>query len=136
MTKSIPFLMLVGLVISLSGCIIIDVDEKSSPGSYPKDDTVVEIDAVGKLSFENDRLQAYKSIAGREGLNANAQIHLVGAVYKKLDFEESKVDVLMALINNPSFCSAGKRAILDGLDNLSFENTKQKILKAVSERGV
>ena len=136
MRKSILVLVLTGFVIGLYGCIIIDVDEKSGSCSYPKDDTIVEIDAVGKLSFENDKLEAYKRIAGREGLNANGQIHLVCAAYKKLDFENSKEDVLMTLINNPGFCSAGKRAILDGLDNLSFENTKQKILKAISERGV
>lgn len=136
MRKSILVLVLAGLVIGFCGCVIIDVDEKSGSCGYPKDDTIAEIDAVGKLSFENDKIEAYKRIAGREGLNANAQIHLVGAAYKKLSFENSKEDVLMTLINNPSFCSAGKRAILDGLDNLSFENTKQKILKAVSERGV
>ena len=120
----------------MQGCVVIDVEETSSPTSISKDDTMVEIDAVGKLSFENGRHEGYKKIAEREDLSANAQAYLVEAVYKKLSFENSKEDVLLALINNPSFCSTGKRAILDDLDKLAFENTKQRILNAITERGV
>ncbi len=124
------------MVVCMQGCVVIDVEETSNPTSISKDDTMVEIDAVGKLSFENGRLEGYKKIAEREDLSANAQAYLVEAVYKKLSFENSKEDVLLALINNPSFCSAGKRAILDDLDKLAFENTKQRILNAITERGI
>ena len=125
------------LAMFLNGCIVV-LDEETRgpgrPGTHLPDDTIAEIDAVGKLSFDSDREQGYKRIAAREGLSAEAQVHLVAAVYRQLSFENAKEDVLLALINNPSFCAAAERAILEDLDKLSFENSKKRVLQAISEQ--
>jgi hypothetical protein len=95
---------------------------------------IEEIDAVGKLSFEPNRRDAYSRIANREGLSDAVQEHLVNAVFDNLSFEPFKRDVLMTLISNPCFGPAGKQAILTQLDRLSFEPTKAEILEAISRR--
>jgi len=40
----------------------------------------------------------------------------------------------LPLIENPDFCSAAERTILDKLDRLAFANSKKRILKAISDR--
>ena len=134
-------LLVVGLFLSavcLGGCLVIVSEERKGPERppvcLPADETIAEIDAVGKLSFDQNRQEGYKRIAEREGLSEGAQVYLVEAILDKLSFDNAKEDLLLTLINNPSFSSAGKQAILEGLDKLAFENTKQKILKAISER--
>ena len=134
-------LLVVGLLVSaicLGGCIVI-VDEETSGPSGPKvylpdDGTIAEIDAVGKLSFDSDRKQGYERIAAREGISAETQVHLVEAALGKLSFDNAKEDVLLTLIENPDFCSAAERKILEKLDRLAFASNKKKILKAISDR--
>ena len=134
-------LLVVGLLVSaicLGGCIFI-VDEETRgpnrPRTYsPDDETIAEIDAVGKLSFDSDREQGYKRIAARQGLSAEAQVHLVEAALGRLSFDNAKEDVLLTLIENPNFSRAAERAILQMLDKLAFANSKKKILKAISDR--
>ena len=133
-------LLVVGLLVSaicLGGCIFI-VDEETRgpgrPGTYSPDDTIAEIDAVGKLSFDSDREQGYERIAARQGLSAEAQVHLVEAALGRLSFDNAKEDVLLTLIENPDFSSDAERTILEKLDKLAFANSKKKILKAISDR--
>jgi len=133
-------LFIVGLFVlgmSLTGCFVI-VDEEtwepSGPGSSLPDDTIAEIDAVGKLSFDSDREQGYERIAAREGLSAEAQVHLVEAALDRLSFDNAKEGVLLTLIENPDFSRATERTILEKLDKLAFPSSKNKILKAISDR--
>jgi hypothetical protein len=130
-----------GLMILLAqGCLVIHAGGKESPdsperyGADPHDATVVEIGAVSKLSFDSNRQDAYKRIAERQDLSEGAQVYLVAAVFKHLSFENAKMDVLLTLVNNPAFSHAAKRAILDRLDRLSFENNKTALLDAVAKR--
>ncbi len=130
-----------GLVLAamwMQGCIVIHTEEERVPprpsATEPGDVTIREIDAVGKLSFDNDRQAGYKNIAERDGLSDRAQVHLVDAAFRHLSFENAKVDVLLTLIKNPCFGPAGKGAILERLDRLSFENHKTQILEAISQR--
>jgi hypothetical protein len=120
------------------GCISIHSEEETVPSRAPtrgpQDVTIREIDAVAKLSFENNRADSYKNIARRDALSDRAQAHLVAEVFKRLSFENHKVDVLMALIDNPCFSPAGKAAILDRLDRLSFENHRAAVLRAMNKR--
>jgi hypothetical protein len=133
-------LMVVGffiLAMFLNGCFVIVEEETRGPGrpgTHLPDDAIAEIDAVGKLPFDNDRQQAYKRIAGRAGLSDDAQVHLVEAVYSRLSFENAKEDVLLTLIANPDFSSAAERTILEKLDKLAFPNSRKRILKAISDR--
>ena len=131
-------LLIVGLIISaicLGGCIVIVDEETRGPGIYsPEDDTIAEIDAVGKLSFDSDRKQGYERIAARQGLSAEAQVHLVEAALGRLSFDNSKEDVLLTLIENPDFSSTAERTILEKLDKLAFPSSKKRILKAISDR--
>jgi hypothetical protein len=131
-------LLVVGLLVSaicLGGCIVIVDEETRRPRPYrPDDETIAEIDAVGKLSFDSDRKQGYERIAAREGISAEAQVHLVEAALGKLSFDNAKEDVLLTLIENPDFCSATERTILEKLDKLAFSSSKKGILKAISDR--
>ena len=125
-------------VMFLNGCFVIVEEETRGPSGpvvfSPDDETIAEIDAVGKLPFDSDREQAYKRIATREGLSPEAQVHLVEVALGRLAFDNAKEEVLLTLIKNPGFSSAAERAILDKLDRLAFSSSKKKILKAISDR--
>jgi len=133
-------LLIVGFIILatfLNGCIVV-LDEETRgpdrPGTHLPDDTIAEIDAVGKLSFDSDREQGFERIAAREGISAEAQVHLVEAALGRLSFDNAKEDVLLTLIKNPDFSRAAERVILEKLDKLAFASSKNKILKAISDR--
>ncbi|MHC4074284.1 MAG: hypothetical protein ACYTGS_20040 [Planctomycetota bacterium] len=59
--------LLVASVMCLVGCVVVVKEETWKPVGLPTDDAIAEIDAVGELSFESDRKQAYGRIAQREG---------------------------------------------------------------------
>ena len=123
----------------LTGCVVVVHDEKRHPRKpdvvrVPSDVVIQEIDAVGKLSFEPHRRDAYMRIAKRPDLHDEAQVQLVSAVFDHLSFEPMKRDVLMAIISNPCFGPAGRQTILSQLDRLDFEPTKTEILEAISRR--
>jgi len=134
-------LLVIGLFLSavcLAGCVVIVNEESRGPDGpevyIPDDETIVEIDAVGKLPFDSDRKQGYERIASREGLSAEAQVHLVDAALGKLSFDNAKEEVLLKLIENPDFSREAERTILEKLDKLAFSSSKKKILKAISDR--
>ena len=131
-------LLVIGLLVSaicLGGCFVIVDEETRGPRPHrPDDETIAEIDAVGKLPFDSDREQGYKRIAERQGLSPEAQVHLVEAALGRLSFDNAREDVLLTLIGNPDFSRAAERAILEKLDRLAFSSSKKKILKAISDR--
>lgn len=121
----------------VQGCISIHSEEVHSPepGTYEaRDTTIREIKVAGMLSFDNDRQKALKRIARRSGISDAAQVRLVETTFRRLSFEESKVDVLMTLVKNSSFSPAAEAAILGRLSQLSFERDRSKILGAISSR--
>jgi len=129
-------LIVVGLVVSVlcvGGCVVF-VSEETRRTRGGSDAMIAEIDAIGKLSFDSERKKGYERIAAREGLTAAAQVHLAEAVLGKLSFDNAKEQVLLTLIDNPGFCSAAEREILESIDALAFESSKKKILKAISDR--
>ena len=124
-------------VIFLNGCIVVVDEETREPGEpviHSSENAITEIDAVGKLPFDNDKEQAYKRIAARQGLSAEAQVHLVEAALSKLAFDNARERVLLTLIANPDFSSAAERTILEKIDKLAFANSRNRILKALSDR--
>jgi hypothetical protein len=127
-----------GLVMAcVGGCIIIDTEKTGvcvTRSAEPADVTNSEIDAVSKLSVEDNRREGYRRIAERKCLAADAQTHLVEAVFQHLSLEDSKVDVVMALIHNRCFNSEAKAAILQRLDSLSLEDNRREVLDAISSR--
>jgi hypothetical protein len=118
-------------IVCLSGC-----NDGGGGGVWgaKRDKTIVRIDAVDKLKFEQDKRLRYKKIAQNQGISPDAQVYLVKTVFNKLTFENAKEEVLLALIRNPVFCDSAEKAVLDRLDKLAFESSKMKILKAISER--
>jgi hypothetical protein len=143
MNGNLMFAGLLGFALCLGGCLVIVDEEKNEPGLPERssrnkvshnDAVIAEIDAVGKLPFDNDREQAYKRIAARQGLSTEAQVHLVEAVLSKLSFENAKESVLLTLISNPDFSRAAERTILEKIDKLAFANSRKRILKAISDR--
>jgi len=118
----------------VGGCLFVVSDEAHDHGGGPAGATIVEIDAVGELSFDSERKKGYERIARREGLSPRAQVYLVEAALGKLSFDNAKEDVLLTLIANPDFSSAAEREILESIDRLAFESSKKKLLKAISDR--
>jgi hypothetical protein len=135
------WLLIAGLALMmtwLSGCIVIDTEKTDSSWRSdvvePEDVTIREIDAVGKLSLEDNRHEAYKRIAHRHGLSTGAQVHLVEVVFEHLSFEDAKVDVLLTLVRNRCFRSEAKGALLDRLGGLALEDNRREILDAMSKK--
>ena len=136
MEKKLLLANLIILIICMQGCIVVVDDDQCSqePQDYSiaPDKTIIEIDAIGKLAFDNSRRDGFKRIAQREDLSPEAQVHLVKATFKYLSFENSKKEILLTLINNPNFCSDAEIEILNSLDKLAFNNSKEEILKAIN----
>lgn len=121
----------------LSGCIVIDTEKAESwrqESVEPEDVTIRQIDAVGKLSRDSNREDGYKRIAHRHGLSTGAQVHLVEAVFENLSRDSAKEGVLLTLIRNRCFRSEAKSAILDRLDGLARESSREKVLDAMSRK--
>ncbi|MHC4299927.1 MAG: hypothetical protein ACYS7Y_21830 [Planctomycetota bacterium] len=114
MKKGLLAIALFVSVLSLSGCSVL-VDDQTAELS---DATIAEIDAVGELSFDSEKKQRYERIAAREGLPVLAQVHLVEAVLENLAYDSVKAE----------------RAILERIDGLAFESSRQSVLEAISDR--
>jgi hypothetical protein len=128
-------LIIIGFAVSVllvGGCFIFE-DDEAYDGGASADTTIAEIDAVGELSFGSERKDAYKRIAKREGISPVAQVYLVEAVLDNLSRDDAKQEVLLTLIKNPSFSSVAEHEILNDIDQLAFESTKQEILEAISD---
>lgn len=135
--------------IVVSGCVVsIGGNDKPHPrNEIPKPSPVVvvpsntedtatlaEIDAIAKLSFDNGKKDGFVAVASRPGISHGVQVHLVNTSLRSLSFDGSKVDVLLPLIQNPSFSPAAKEAIFRQLDLLSFDASKTRIMNAIQER--
>jgi hypothetical protein len=139
MYKSMKYVVVLTCVLMFTGCMVVVKDEHRAPPAPDPQcavaaDTIAQIDAAGKMSFDSDKESAYKAIARRNHLCDAPQVHLVMAVFRELSFENSKESVLMTLIGNPEFSSAGERAILDRIDGLHFDSSKSRVLKAINAR--
>ena len=137
MKKSLLAVTLMILAACLAGCLVIVDEETRGPKDRPPEPTertIAEIDAVSKLTFDSDKREGYKRIAARAGISPDAQVYLVEATFAKLVFDNAKEDVLLTLIGNRSFSEAAEQTILENLDRLPFDNSKQKVLRAISER--
>jgi hypothetical protein len=128
--------------ILLSGCIYVGVERKVGspevvvvPQGTADSATFAEIDAAGKLDFENSRASALITIAGRTNLSCSAQVHLQDTAFRRMSFENQKMDVLRTLIRNSSFCNPAKQNLLVNLNKLSFDNNRAEILRLINERG-
>ncbi len=146
MRKVLIFLVLVCTALSIGGCIVAN-GNKGGKGGVVNGDCVyaadwgecavviAEIEAIGKLKMESSKTNRYSAIAMRDNLACGAQGKLVKAVFSELRMESSKQRVLLALIENRCFCTAGKMAILKRLSKLHMESNKEQILSVLNERG-
>ena len=137
MTRYASIILLALVAVGTTGCIVIStekVEKCPPPVVVPSEPTIAEIDAVGKLAFDHDRCAGYLRIAAREGLSDAAQVHLIDAACRRLDFENMRMDVLLALVDNPCFGPVGEAALLERLNCLDFEHNKRKILDVVGAR--
>jgi hypothetical protein len=132
-------------VAALSGCVGISIgnrESKSAPSqgmvivaSEPGDQaTLAEIDAAAGLTMDQARREALEAIARRPALSTASQVHLANVAYKRLDFDQSKLAVLQALIQNRSFCPSAKQTIVAQLSKFSQDRDRQAILAAVNQR--
>ena len=141
--KKVVFVIVIGAMLTgVSGC----VDELVSWGNDKSTDifgrdmalvaTLSEIDAVSKLKSDQGRSDGFGVIAGRSGLQVEAQVHLVKKVYDALYFDNAKADVLLKLIANPSYSNEAKNEILVRLNKIKDEKQKVEVLSAINNRVV
>ncbi len=97
--------------------------------------TIAEIDAAAGLMMESNREKTLKNIAMRPQLSADTQVYLVGVAMDELMLEGSRKSVILALINNPAFVSEAKMAILENIDALMLESSRQQVLDRLNRRG-
>ena len=62
--------------------------------------TNAEIKAIGKLSSEQAKIEAYKVIATRENVTGLERIALMDAIYKSSIPQTDKEDIILTLIRN------------------------------------
>jgi hypothetical protein len=147
MKKTIQFVILGFTTFTLAGCIAISTTSRRAepvvvtervvvvPGTSEDTAAMAEIDAAAKLSFDASRLGALSAIAQRPSLSPPVQVHLVNVALRSLDFENSRMQVLLALVENPAFCNAAKETILTQLQKLSFDNNRKAVMDAINKRG-
>jgi len=96
----------------------------------------VEIAAIEKLDFDNNKLASFLNIAHRKSLSPAAQVRLVQAAYASMDFENNKMTLLQEIIRNPDFSEQARAAILTRLSSLDFENDRVTILSLLNQKAV
>ncbi|MFO1500278.1 MAG: hypothetical protein U1G07_18140 [Verrucomicrobiota bacterium] len=143
--KNILSALLLASLIPLTGCINLSFGSRKAPEGpaivvpsvplAPGDSaTIAEIDAASKLTFDSAKKEALSQLAERHALSPAAQVHLVNVTYRRVTFDEAKVDILRTLIANPSFSDPARQAIVAQLHRLSFESNKQAILRHLNQR--
>ena len=108
--------------------------ETSEASEASDKSTMAEIDAAAQLSFDQNKMSLFDQIAVRPNLSPDAQVHLVGMVFKHMSFENNQMQILLKIIANPAFSPAAKERILKDLNRMSFEHNKQAILEAMNRR--
>lgn len=104
------------------------------PGNSEDSAVMAEIDAAGKLSFDNGKGTALRNVAVRPSLTPAAQVHLVGTTLRVMSFDAGKVSVLLALIENPAFSPAAKESIFRQLERLSFDASRSQVMDAIQRK--
>jgi hypothetical protein len=151
-SQKLFLLVIPGMALLASGCINLSFGggkARSSPPPPPphmiapapiltpgEAATIAEIDAAARLQFENSRQAALSNVAERAGLATVAQVHLVNVTYRCFHFESAKLAVLRKLIANPALSDTARHAILTQLDQLTFDASKQNILRELNQRSV
>jgi hypothetical protein len=96
--------------------------------------TTDEIDAGGGLHFESSRVEILQSIAGRRHLTPIEQQHLVCVTMNRLQFDDSREQVLNTLIDNPDFSQYAKSEILQNVSKLKFDSVRTQVMKRMENR--
>lgn len=97
--------------------------------------TIAEIDAVSRLKSDSAMYEGFQAIARREGLSIAAQVRLGRLASEKLYSPGDKEEVLLILIENPSFSHEAKMEILAHIGKLPEDN-KIKVLGAINNRTI
>lgn len=137
MKSSIRRFAVAAMALWAGGCVIVSEEDPpvvAQPGSMEAS-TLAEINAAAQLSFDNSRTSALKAIAGRAGLPESAQIHLIRTTFQRLSFENNRMTVLQALIENESFTYAAKQAVLVNISKFAFDSNRTALLQLLDKRG-
>ncbi len=131
---------LAAIAIGTGGCVIAIGNstprtECGTDCARADDSTVIaEIDAASRLFSDSDKTDVYMAIARRPHLSGKAQNHLVRSAMRNIFSDTSKESVLLAVIENPCFNDAGKKAVLSNLNSLFSDSRKKRVLKAINDR--
>lgn len=103
--------------------------EKPLPRS--ENEVVSVIESISKMESNSTKRRLYIAIAKRDDLTDNAQVALVNSVFDTLFSETAMEDVLITMIQNKNFSSAGNNAIVKRVDDFFSESSKKRILSAL-----
>jgi hypothetical protein len=103
--------------------------EQKPPAS--DNDVISVIKSITKMDSNSTKRRLYVAIAKRDDLNDQAQIALVNAAFDTLFSETAMEDVLITMIQNPNFSTAGKEAILKRVEEFFSDSSKKRILSAL-----
>lgn len=96
--------------------------------------TTDEIDAGGAMNFDSSRVEVLQSIAARRHLTPIEQQHLVCVAVNRLQFDDSREQVLNTLIDNPDFSQYAKSEILQNINKLKFDSSRTQVIKRMENR--
>lgn len=131
--------------LAFTGCVVSVGSRIQSPPSPPSPPTIVvsdpgqaatiaEIDAAANFNVDSSRTHALGQIAERPNLAPPVQVHLINTAYHRLQFDNSKVQILQKMIARPDFCDVTRHAIVSQLGRLGFESSKQDLLNQINQR--
>lgn len=99
------------------------------------DAAIAEIDAARTLIMESNRRDLYVTLARSNRLGSRGQVYLVNETFARLITESGKKTVLRALIHNPCFTCAARKAILANLSKIITESSRKQLLLDIHKHG-
>jgi hypothetical protein len=123
--------------VGLAGCV---EATGGGPSAGPKpNETIMEkvINASSAMDLETNREGALATIASRKDLSQSDQVYLVKTIYATCQQDQTKVNLLTILINNPSIGSAPCGVIVDGLRaGMKEDISRRRVLQMLQDRGL
>jgi hypothetical protein len=104
----------------------------------PPDETIMqkEINAAAAMDMESNREGALAAVVTRQDLSQSDQVYVVKTIYGRLQTDQTKVNLLRSLIQNPQFGNAAKGVVLDGMkDGFKEDIARRQVLQLLQEKG-
>jgi hypothetical protein len=89
---------------------------------------------LDEIGFSSGRTALLMSLLGERSLTAQDQTAVVEAVFRGIDFDSERQQLLLAAIARTDLADEVKQVILKHLDDLSFDSTRIEVMRALLKR--